>query len=71
MTTTSKTDTVKLHMAILINVVDDEADTGVTVEEWNAMDDNARQAVVQQMWDTYAQQDEGGVRVVTPGAEEI
>jgi hypothetical protein len=64
-------ETVKLHMIINIRVDDPEADTGISLYVWNAMTSEARQLVADDMWRTYAQADDGGVSVVTPGAEEI
>lgn len=61
------TGTVKIHIAIDIQV-DEEADTGLTVEAWNAMTGWEREEVVQELWNEAAAADNGGVSVVTEGA---
>jgi hypothetical protein len=60
--------TVKLHISIYIDQVDDDADTGLTIEQWNAMTDGQRAAKAQQMWNDMAEMDNGGMRVLTEGA---
>lgn len=64
-------DTVKLHISIQISEVDDNADTGLTVEQWNALTGGERSAKSQQMWSAMAEMDNGGMRVLTAGAEGI
>lgn len=64
-------DTVKIRISIEISTEDD-ADTGYTVEQWNAMTAADRQAYVAEMWNTYASNaDSGGIAVVTEGAAEV
>lgn len=64
-------DTVKIHISIEIST-EDEADTGYTVEQWNAMTDTDRRAFVSEMWSTYASNaDGGGISVITDGAEGV
>jgi hypothetical protein len=62
-------ETVKLDISIDIRQHDEAADTGLTVAEWNALTDEGRSAIYQEMWQAMAGQDNGGVRVVTEGAE--
>lgn len=63
-------DTVKLNISIEISTRD-TVDTGLTVEQWNALSDDERFAVARNIWDSMAQSDNGGMAVVTEGAEEI
>lgn len=60
-------ETVKLHLVIEINV-DGTEDTGLTVEQWNALADSERAKLADQIWSAAAEDDKGGIRVVTPGA---
>lgn len=46
-------------------------DTGLTVEEWNAKTDAERYAIARAMWEAEAERDNGGMSVVTPGAEPV
>lgn len=64
-------ETVKLHIIIKIDQEDPEADTGVSVAVWNAMSDHQRNEVVRDLWEQIAGHDDGGIRVVTKGAEGI
>lgn len=64
-------ETVKLHIIIRIDQDDPEADTGITVETWNALTDRERSRVVLDLWEEMASRDDGGIHVVTPGAKEI
>lgn len=65
-------DTVKLHIAIQIDTEDDDADTGYTLEAWNALAQAERSAIATQMWmDAAGNSDGGGMHVVTTGAEEV
>lgn len=64
-------ETVKVRISIEISTEDD-ADTGLTVEQWNALTDAERSAMVRDMWDTYASSaDSGGMQVLTAGAADI
>jgi hypothetical protein len=62
-------ETVKLDISIQINQHDPEYDTGLTVEQWNALTAAERSAICQDAWEGMAGMDNGGVSVVTPGAE--
>lgn len=62
--------TVKIHISIQISTEDD-ADTGFTVEAWNALTDGQRQEITQSLWDNVAAIDSGGMYVLTDGAEGI
>jgi hypothetical protein len=64
-------ETVKLHITIDIQQEDDDADTGLTLEQWNSLTDQERSNIYQDMWNAMAEQDNGGVSVVTPGAKEV
>lgn len=61
--------TVRLDISIQIDQHDDDYDTGITVAEWNAMTDKQRSNVYRDAWSTMAEIDNGGVRVLTEGAE--
>lgn len=61
--------TVRLDISIQIDQHDDDYDTGYTVDQWNAMTDTQRSNVYREAWSTMAEQDNGGVRVLTEGAE--
>lgn len=63
-------DTVKLDISIEIKAAG-VVDTEITVEDWNAMTDRDRSILVREAWDNMAQQDNGGIQVITPGAEEV
>lgn len=60
--------TVRIDIAIMIEE-QGVVDTEIPVAEWNAMTDDERHAVARRMWNAMAEQDNGGMRVVTPGAE--
>jgi hypothetical protein len=62
-------ETVKLDISIDIRQHDSDADTGLTVTQWNALTDAERFAIYQKMRDAMAEADNGGVRVLTDGAE--
>lgn len=64
-------ETVKLDISISIEEHDLAWDTGLTVEEWNALDDDQRSEIHQEAWNFLSQRDNGGVRVVTEGATEL
>lgn len=64
-------ETVKLDISIHIDQHDPEADTGLTVAEWNALTPAERSSIYAGMWEAMAGMDSGGVRVVTEGAEEL
>lgn len=68
---TSSEETVILNMTIEIST-GGVVDTGLTVAEWNALDDVERSSVVSELWlDEASNHDNGGVSVATPGAEGI
>jgi hypothetical protein len=67
MTSTGK---VTIHVTIDIEV-DTDVETEWTVEAWNAMSDAERSDARVSLWETFAQQDNGGIWVVTDGAEGI
>ncbi len=61
--------TVKLSIDIRIHIQDDDVDTGYTLDRWNALTGEEREAVVQDIWTTMAgDHDDGGIQVVTPNA---
>ncbi len=61
-----------VHLDISIDIqTEGVVDTGVTVAEWNAMTDEQRSEIAQSAWSDMAEQDNGGMRVVTEGAEEV
>jgi hypothetical protein len=62
-------ETVRLDISIQIDQHDDNYDTGITVPEWNAMTNEDRSKVYQEAWSTMTEQDNGGVTVLTEGAE--
>lgn len=62
-------ETVKLDISIDIST-QDIVDTGLTVEQWNALSDKGRRDIVRDYWEAMAQHDNGGIAVVTPGAED-
>jgi hypothetical protein len=64
-------DTVKLHITIEIDEEDDAVDTGLTVEQWNALTDEERSERYRELWNNVAERDNGGVSVVTPGAKGV
>lgn len=61
--------TVRLDITIEIRQHDADYDTEMTVEEWNALTDDERGQVYQDAWSAMAQNDNGGVHVLTEGAE--
>lgn len=64
-------ETVKLHITIDIQQDDPECDTGYSVAEWNALTHDERRTAYMNIWDAMASADNGGIRVVTAGAEEV
>lgn len=65
------TDTVKVHISIQIDTEGD-ADTGITVEQWNALTNAERSRIVSDMWSADAgDHDNGGMYVITDGAADI
>jgi hypothetical protein len=62
-------ETVRLEISIKIDQHDGDYDTGYSVERWNALTDAERSAVYHAAWDAMAEQDDGGVTVLTEGAE--
>jgi hypothetical protein len=64
-------ETVKIHISIEISTEGDY-DTGMTVEQWNALTDAERSRIVSDMWsDEAAGHDNGGMKVITEDAEGI
>jgi hypothetical protein len=63
-------ETVKLDISIEISE-QDVVDTGLTVEQWNALTGEQRSAIARDIWNDMAARDNGGMSVVTPGAEEV
>ncbi len=63
-------ETVRLDISIDIRT-EGVVDTGITVADWNAMTNEQRSDVIQQSWNDMAQQDNGGISVVTEGAEGV
>lgn len=63
----SERETVRIHVIIEIDV-DTVEDTGLTVEQWNALHDSGRAEIVDQLWSAAAEANQGGMQVVTPGA---
>lgn len=62
--------TVRLHVEVQISHVDDNYDTGVTVDAWNAMTPDERSDIKSEAWQGAAQADTGGIWPVTTGATE-
>lgn len=61
-----------VHLRITIEIdVDEEADTGLSIKEWNAMTDEARGAAAQELWGALVTYDSGGMSVLTAGAAGI
>ncbi len=60
-------ETVRIDISIDIQT-EGVVDTDITVADWNAMTDQQRSDIVQQYWNDMAQQDNGGISVVTEGA---
>lgn len=63
--------TVRLDISIQINQHDSNYDTGLTVEEWNALTNQERSEIYQGVWEVMAGRDNGGVHVLTEGAEDL
>jgi hypothetical protein len=63
-------ETVKLDISIEIST-QDVVDTGLTVEQWNALSATERYAMAKDAWDAMAESDDGGMSVATAGAEDI
>lgn len=61
-------ETVKLNVTVHVDYDDPEYDTGITVDEWNAMTPQQRRREIQGAWDAAAQSDDGGIWPVTDGA---
>ncbi len=65
------TDTVKIRVIIRI-ASDNECDTGLTVEEWNALTDAERSEIAHENWEAEAANgDSGGMAVTTGGAKDV
>lgn len=62
-------ETVRLDISIHIDQHDPDYDTELTVEQWNALTAAERSAIYRNAWGAMAESDNGGVRVVTEGAE--
>lgn len=63
-------ETVKVHISIQIDT-EGEHDTGLTVEQWNALTEDQRSEIARQMWNADAGSDNGGMHVTTPGAAPV
>lgn len=63
-------ETVRIDISIDIRT-EAVIDTGLTVSYWNALTDEQRSAIAQAAWNGMAEQDSGGMSVVTEGAEGI
>lgn len=64
-------ETVLIDITIKIDT-SGPVDTGLSVEAWNALTDEERDARFVELWnDTAANADKGGMRVITFGATEI
>ena len=68
--TSTDEGTVKVRVTIEIHSTDD-VDTGLTVDQWNALTVDERQALADEYWTTMAQEDQGGFLVLTDGAVDI
>lgn len=61
-----------VHIDISIDIQTEAViDTELTVSYWNALTDEQRSAIAQAAWNDMAAQDNGGMSVVTEGAEGI
>jgi len=63
-------ETVKLDISIEI-ITQDVVDTGLTVEQWNALSADERHGMAKNIWNAMAESDNGGMSVATDGAEDI
>lgn len=63
-------ETVKVRVSISIESEGDY-DTDMTVEQWNALSGIERSKIAQDMWQTEAENDNGGYMVLTEGAERL
>ena len=64
-------DTVQIRISIQISSEGD-CDTGLTVDQWNALSNEERSAIYHDLWGAEAANgDGGGAEVLTPGAEAI
>lgn len=63
-------ETVKVRVRVEISS-EDVIDTEMTVEQWNALTDDQRYAVYRNAWEAMCESDNGGVSVLTEGAERI
>ncbi len=66
----SAEETVRIDISIQIDQ-QDVVDTGLTVAQWNALSDAERWRIAREQWDIMASRDDGGMSVVTEGAEDI
>lgn len=62
-------ETVKMRVSVEISA-EDVVDTGLTVEQWNALTDTERSEHYQEAWSNLAEGDNGGVEVLTDGAKQ-
>lgn len=60
-------ETVKVRISILIDS-EGEYDTGYSVDQWNALTDAQKSQMIEGFWDEEAQNDNGGVMLLTKGA---
>lgn len=66
------TDPVLIHVSIDYKTTDNTVETGLTVAAWNALTDAERSAIARDIWETELQNaDQGGMSVVTDGAEAV
>lgn len=60
--------TVRLNVEVSIDWKDPDYDTGLTVDEWNAMTPDERSQVKENAWQVATQNDSGGIWPTTEGA---
>lgn len=48
-----------------------EIETGLTVEQWNALTAEQRSVFASEAWEALVQQDDGGFTMLTDGAESL
>lgn len=60
--------TVRLGIEVSIDWVDHDFDTGLTIDQWNALTPEARSDIRDRAWQVAAQNDNGGIWTITEGA---